>query len=267
MASVIQFIRDWRWRRWRRALFSDQRSWQEFQRLSKGLAPGEAVPLAIRELRGYPVWCRPDKPDANGLFNVFGAKFHLPPLEPRTNGVILDLGANLGYTALHFAAKYPTCRIVAVEMDQDNFARAKHNLGNAFPQCSLVNAAVWIEDGSITYDGTDPEALSIEQVRGARGEGVETTSRQRSAPAKTIDTILAEQGLSSSDIDYVKMDIEGAEHRVLEERTGWLDRVRLIKVEYHKPATSESVIEILTNKGFRAWRDPHHWACVAAVRD
>jgi FkbM family methyltransferase len=247
-------------------MFSDQASWEKYQQLLKGPAPGLPVALALRELRGRSIFCRPDKDDVKAVFNVFYGRFHLPPEPPRTDGVILDLGANLGYTAAHFVSKYPRCKILSVEMDPDHCQAARRNVGDG-ANCTVINAAVWIEDGTITYDGVDHEGLSIDQVRSARGESAETAVLQRSAPAKTVETILRENGLSGATIDYVKMDIEGAEYRVLNEKNDWLDQVRTMKVEYHPPATDQTVIDLLKSKGFNAWRDACHWASVTAIRD
>jgi acetolactate synthase regulatory subunit len=39
-----------------------------------------------------------------------------------------------------------------------------------------------------------------------------------------------------------------------------------MKVEIHPPATVERVLDVLGARGFRCSRDPHHPACVVAVR-
>jgi len=67
-------------------------------------------------------------------------------------------------------------------------------------------------------------------------------------------------------VDYVKMDIEGAEADVLEGAGEWLSRIRCLKVEIHSPYTVEHCIETLERHGMCCLRDAVHPACVIARR-
>ena len=58
------------------------------------------------------------------MWDTFFHRFHLPPGELARGACIVDLGANVGYTAAHLAALYPESRIIAVEMDGRNAAVA-----------------------------------------------------------------------------------------------------------------------------------------------
>ncbi len=67
-------------------------------------------------------------------------------------------------------------------------------------------------------------------------------------------------------VDYVKVDIEGAEIDLLRRNAGWAQRVRTIAVEVHAPYSVEECRDDLAGLGFSTRVDPRHWACVIGVR-
>jgi Methyltransferase FkbM domain len=67
-------------------------------------------------------------------------------------------------------------------------------------------------------------------------------------------------------VDFVKMDVEGAERELLQDGSGWASRVRAIKVELHGSYTSAACEEDLERLGFQTRVDPRHWACVEGVK-
>jgi hypothetical protein len=73
-------------------------------------------------------------------------------------------------------------------------------------------------------------------------------------------------------VDFVKMDIEGAERVVLADASRWASRVRCLKVEVHPdkavPRYSiEACMADLKRHGFRCDREPRHEACLIASRE
>ena len=211
-------------------------------------ATASDTPLALR-IRGVPnpLLCRPGTTDPHVLWDTFGAGLERPitALPPDAN--ILDLGANVGYTAVDFALRHPEARIVAVELDEDNAALAEHNLAPFGERCSVVRAAVWSHDGEVRYGGEEAWGFHV----------VEGSAENRSAPAIRMSTLIRKFGFGR--IDYVKMDIEGGEAEVLSD-PGWMDRVEEILVEIHPPATLDFGEAALLSAGFRVSRFHHHGA-------
>ncbi len=80
--------------------------------------------------------------------------------------------------------------------------------------------------GPFTRDGGDELSFHID-------EDAEPTGGEDTVPAFSLDTLLARH-TGPVVVDYVKMDIEGAEQRVLREHTDWTRHVRSIKVEVHE---------------------------------
>ncbi len=69
------------------------------------------------------------------------------------------------------------------------------------------------------------------------------------------------------DIDFLKVDVEGAERVLFQENTSWASKVRCIKVELHPPYSLEECCADLQRLGFSAAVSPDHWSCVLARRD
>ncbi|MBA2429196.1 MAG: FkbM family methyltransferase, partial [Thermoleophilaceae bacterium] len=125
-------------------------------------------------------------------------------------------------------------------------------------RCSLVEGAVWPEDGELEYHGWSANTSSFRVT-----DDADSTALVRHARAVSLASLVEEAGA----VDYVKMDIEGAEARVLTERTEWAPAVRTIKVEVHPPYTVEGCARDLEALGFSTRRDRRHsWAVVGVRR-
>ena len=67
-------------------------------------------------------------------------------------------------------------------------------------------------------------------------------------------------------IDFLKLDIEGAERDVFEQNVEWADNTRCVKVELHGDYTVAECITDLERLGFVCEQEPRHWACVVGRR-
>lgn len=231
-------------------------------------APGDRsqpeVRLHPRVLNGASVVCRPGTTDAQVFDDTFVGLYHLPASVLAEDATILDLGGNVGYTAAHFAALCPRGRIICVEMDAANAEAARENLAAFGPRCHVVEAAVWDRDGEIAYGGTEEWGFRVASLEGDTPTPL--GERRVRARALSMDTLLREAGLHESVIDYVKIDVEGAEAAIVTESASWLARVRCLKLEYHPPATRESMAGVLGRAGFEVRDDDKHQRCVVATR-
>jgi FkbM family methyltransferase len=158
--------------------------------------------------------------------------------EPR----ILDVGANVGLSVLFLKRLYPLARITAFEADPAIFSYLEKNVhGNGFPDVELVNKAAWHENTRLTFSS-----------EGADGGRVASDGDGRLVEVEAVD--LGEY-LRGQRIDFLKMDIEGAEETVLPACRDSLAEVRYIFVEYHsRPGRKQcldSIIGILADAGFR----------------
>jgi len=213
------------------------------------------ISIRVMALAEHPLFCRCGTSDPWVLWDVFHHKYHLPPHEIPNGGFILDLGANVGYTAAHFAALYPTVRVLAVEMDEANARLAAKNTARFGDRCTIVHAAVWDDDTIIRYDGTSDQAFRIVP------NGSSTCRRQ--CVARTIASLLRQYRVNC--VDYLKMDIEGAEARVFEASLDWASCVRSMKIELHPPAEYSVCAAALHKAGFDCWKDDRHPRTLLAI--
>jgi FkbM family methyltransferase len=213
---------------------------------------GRAVRVRLRPLGGQSIALRPSTSDADTVWGTFARRYHLPP--PELDGIrtIWDLGANIGLTMADLAERHPGARVLGVELDADNADLARLNTAPWGERCEVVHAAVWPEDGEVRYERWAGGTASY------RAEGGPDR-----APAVSLDTLLREHG---GPVDYLKVDVEGAERRLLRERAAWAHSVRCLKVEVHDPYTVEECERDLRALGFETEVDPRHWACVIGRR-
>jgi FkbM family methyltransferase len=225
------------------------------------LADGDRRPpvtIRVRPLDGAPIALRPGTSDLSALHDTFDGRYHLPPVELGDAPRILDLGANIGLTAADFAATHPAARIVAVEMDAANAKLARENTRRWEDRVEVLNRAVWSEPREITYVGSAGDEYGF-HIPGADARPGEIT---HTVATITLDELVGQHG----PVDFVKMDIEGAEQEVLSRNTTWTRDVRVIQVEVHGDYTTDDCVRDLEALGFTTIVDDHHFAAVHGVR-
>ena len=168
---------------------------------------------------------------------------------PETAKTIIDLGANIGLSALFFIKKFPDSHIVAVEPDAVNFSIMEKNLEKFSKSISFLQAAIWPTDGEVSLVEEDDDHASL----GAWGYRTEASNGNSglSVKAVTIPTIMKQYNMDF--VDILKVDIEGAEYELFEKNyEDWIDKVGLIIIETHdrfKP-NSEAMVRKALNGRF-----------------
>jgi hypothetical protein len=114
---------------------------------------GGAVRVRVRPLGGAPVVLRRGTSDAQVLWDTFVGRYHLPlhSLSDTDAAFIVDLGANIGLTMADFAVRHTGARVLGVELDAANAELCRVNTAPWASRCSVVQAAVWHEDGEVHY--------------------------------------------------------------------------------------------------------------------
>lgn len=225
----------------------------KFRNVYNNKTNNHLVSIRVKETKDHPIFCRPNTTDAQVLWDTFYRKYHIPTIPLKENSIIMDLGSNAGYTMAHFAYLYPKSKIYGVEMDFENFLLAQRNIGSLKGQCKIVHAAVWSEDGQINYVGDDAWGFHVNDSK---------SDNMKSAPAKTLDTIFAEFNIKQ--VDYLKVDIEGAEKTILENPGAWIHQIKHLKIEVHPPATIGWCFDILKQFGFECSKDDKHPSAIIA---
>jgi len=161
--------------------------------------------------------------------------------------VILDCGSNIGLTVLRFKQLYPDARILAFEPDPLIFECLAKNIKEwGLLNVELHQAAIWIDNDGITFNADHATGGRI--VDGMR-ELIE------------VPTIRL-YDLLDAPIDFLKLDIEGAEHRVLPDCGVRLGNISSFIIEWHFRADEKQNLSaaLLTveNAGFR-YNIHHCW--------
>lgn len=140
---------------------------------------------------------------------------------------IIDAGANIGYTSIYYAHRYPTARIIAIEPEQGNFEMLERN-AQPYQQIEVLQAALWPSRHPVKVANPDAGSWAFRME--------EAEVKEDAEPVQTIETITPDDLLaraSGSFADIFKIDIEGAERQVFAANADWLDRVGIVILELH----------------------------------
>lgn len=163
--------------------------------------------------------------------------------------VIVDIGTNLGWFLCIAATARRDAQIHGFEMDEVNYAICQKNVAiNHLENVTLNHLAVSHSNGQGQY-GKDFETQASPQL----GLGIPGTIT-RHVKTITLDTYFAEKPYPQ----IIKMDVQGAEQRILEGMPQILnsDTCRLLYIELHPQTLSElggsttEVVSLLAASGF-----------------
>jgi FkbM family methyltransferase len=160
--------------------------------------------------------------------------------------LIIDCGANIGLSALYFALKQ-NAKVYAFEADPDICATMETNLlSNGFSdEVTVANKAVWINDYGVKFDVEGGYSGQVHQ------HGHDLVKESIHIPSIRLRDFI--DGFEN--VDFLKLDIEGAENLVITDCSDVLCKLDYIFIEYHSNASDPQMLgEILTTlkqAGFR----------------
>jgi len=168
--------------------------------------------------------------ELHGLREVFvrGDYGLVPPDAPRT---ILDVGANIGAAAVHFATRWPAAEVIALEPDPDAFERLVRNT-RAFPRVRPLQLAIAADEGDATLYRTG-FTLTNSMMKKNGGEPI-------TVRAVSLDWLL--DGPCAGQLDLLKFDVEGSEFAALR-AFGRQDQIPVLVGELHADAMGASLEE------------------------
>jgi FkbM family methyltransferase len=227
--------------------------YRNWRKLPVDPGPRLTLDLDLAGVRG-PVTLRPRDGDLAILYEVFvGGAYEIPPalLDPHQVGAVIDAGANIGFSALYFAARYPNARILAVEPNPDNIALLRMNTAHV-PRITPVEACVTAVPSPEVYIATTGRASHFK---------INTKNVGVPVRGMSLDELADTHGLAR--IDLLKMDIEGAEREIFAEAS-FLPRVGVVTAELHGRYGIAQFSADIEPWGFTAWK-PHPAADPALV--
>lgn len=152
------------------------------------------------------------------------------------NQVVVDIGANIGDTAIYFAMRNAQ-KIISLEPYPYLYEIALQNIekNNSVNSVDLLNMG-YGEDGSINVDERNLPNASSDLKENISGTSVEIVS---------LKTLVSRYNIDSA---VLKMDCEGCEYHLLNEDEAVLKKFRMIQIEYHYG--HRELVEKLENCGF-----------------
>jgi FkbM family methyltransferase len=167
-------------------------------------------------------------------------------LTNNSNPVILDCGANVGLSILYFKMFYPHSKIKAYEPNKYILEYLKTNISkNKLHGVEINDKAIWIHNEGVNFSEDQADSASITNSK--------STDLVKSIRLKSILE-------SESHVDFLKIDIEGAEVEVLKDCKSSLENVKNIFVEYHsfvnRTQELDTILKILTDSNFRYFMKP-----------
>jgi FkbM family methyltransferase len=193
-----------------------------------GLSPCQRLLHLRLHRHALGVYMRPGTSDYRVLSQVFFEREYGALDDLESVKLVIDCGANAGYTSLYFLDRYPQARVIAVEPDPRNVALCRRNLAPYGQRVLVIPSAVW------------SHAADLRLVRGAYRDGgewatqVRAVSESETPDVRGVDmpTLIALGG--DRPVDILKIDIERSELELF--RNGaqrWLPSIRNIAIELH----------------------------------
>jgi FkbM family methyltransferase len=208
------------------------------------LRSGPPYALYSRYAR-HPMRCRPNTSDVDVFQQIFGFREYRCLDEVHDASLIVDCGANVGYSTAYFLSRYPQAKVIAVEPDPENFAVLAANVTPYGARCCAIRSAVWSSKAGLVMC-EEPFGDGREWARTVR------PSRAGETPLMTavdIGTLLDESGMDR--ISILKIDIEGSEAQLFSANyERWLHRVDNLVIELHGERCRRIFADAIKHAGF-----------------
>jgi len=125
-----------------------------------------------------------------------------------TDGIVIDIGANIGLHSVHFSRAARSGRVISVEPSRSTFATLLRNTA-MLPNVIPLNVALSDSNGTQTFYVAEDNAYS-----GLKNTQRKTILRTEHVACFSGDHILAPL-IQDARVDLIKIDVEGLETQVL----------------------------------------------------
>jgi FkbM family methyltransferase len=195
------------------------RHWRAIRRALRDIHP--AIPFLARYVSqrgGYPWTVQVDTPlgrvpvtmhSRHDLLTVNEVFCRLDYGTPE-GCVIVDIGANIGISALYFLTRNPACQVWCYEPNPRNVERLRHNLAPYLDRVTITRAAVGSERGRMGF---------LVEPTGRYGRLLDGDA-EGNAEQVDVVTVSDVLDLVCRGIDFVKIDTEGTKPELVAELTG-----------------------------------------------
>jgi FkbM family methyltransferase len=174
---------------------------------------------------------------------VFEHEYYRLPLT-HAPATVLDLGSNIGLTAVYFSRVFPDAHLACVEPVADNLRILRQNLKMNGVEAAVFPAAVHVTDGIVAM-----ERAGMAYAHKVSAGPQPASAEPFEVAALTIPSML--QRLGWARIGLLKIDIEGHEKQLFSAPCEWLDLVDAMCVEWHDEGGERELARIAADFSFR----------------
>jgi FkbM family methyltransferase len=222
----------------------------KFLRADKGLLLEISVPK-----HNYRIHCPLNKEDFIVMTKHEEEIIEL--FHPKEGDIVIDVGAHMGrYTITSSKYVGPHGKVIAVEAHPYNFKILQRNISlNRLTNVTAMNCAVYSKKDRLKLYLPDEElgytmhhSLMTNYLISKYSEGIE--KKYIEVEAYTLDNLLENSGINQ--VNWIKIDVEGAEYEVLRGAKDILSANRhiAILVEVHGKDTYGPTMELLRSNNF-----------------
>lgn len=180
---------------------------------------------------------------------------YLKHYDLKPGDTVIDAGGYEGTFSIYAAKTVgPTGRVIVFEPDTGNCEKLRQNVMlNGLENITIINKALWSKDKKLKFNNKHTAGASF---------FFNASQYTQEIDAVSLDSELERLGISH--VDFIKMDVEGAEINAIQgaKKTLELNNVNLAIATYHivnGEETSTSVEEILDNFGYQSSTEhPEH---------
>lgn len=190
--------------------------WNKFFRFWKRGENGSELLKFKMPKYDFQFYCRKNKDDFTVM--TFREDDIIGLFRPKEGEIVVDVGAHIGkYTIIASKRVGPSGKVVAIEADPDNFDLLNLNIQlNKLSNVIALNYAVYSEEKKIKLylpaRGGESSYTKYNTIMSDRAQHEEKFLEVR---ANTLDCLLLSNMIRQEKVNWIKIDVEGAEYEVL----------------------------------------------------
>src|ERR671910_32793 len=223
----------------------------------KFLKPGNSTLLKFKVPKyDYEFYCRINKDDFK-IMTIHEDDI-ITRFTPKEGDIVIDIGAHIGlYTIISSKRVGANGKVVAIEANPSNFEMLNSNIKlNQLTNIISLNNAVYSKETKIKLY-LPGEELGDTIYNTIVSDRAKNEDKFVEVSANTLDYLLQSKGIEQEQVNWIKIDVEGAEFEVLKGATNILsnskDIALLIEIHNLKDSTNlyRPIIEFLKLYNFK----------------
>ena len=179
--------------------------------------------------------------------------------QPKSGGIVVDVGAHYGrYTLIAAKRIGPKGKVISIEADPNNFDMLNNNIKlNELSKENVIALNYAVSSIKSIVKLSIPDKKPGQTIYSSIISNRAPTEKFIANNANTLDNILQENKISAEQVNWIKIDVEGAELEVLKGATNVLSKSKDIAllIEIHNiddgKTLYEPIIDLLNNYNFK----------------